>query len=108
MSEEKRTLEHIAIELGDIKRLLLILARDAIRKDLEPIITTDERKRIWALCDGMNTTSEIAEQARITPRLVQMVVKELQEEDLVSIEKRGIPKRTFDYVPKTWRMRNVQ
>lgn len=107
MSEEKRTLEHIAMELGDIKRLLLIMARDAIRKDLEPIITTDERKRIWALCDGLNTTTEISQKAGITPRLVQMVVKELQNEDLVFVEKRGTPKRTFDYVPKTWRIKNV-
>ena len=104
--EDSRTLE-ISEQLEDIKRLLLVMARDSIKKDLDEIITTHEKRKVWALCDGINTTNEISQKAGISMRYVQIIVKELQNADLISLEKRGIPKRVFDYVPKNWRMKNV-
>jgi len=105
--EESRTLEHISEQLGEIRHLLLIMARDSITKDLDDIITTNEKRKVWAYCDGLNSTTEISQKADISMRYVQAIVKELQNSNLVSIEKRGIPKRVFDFIPKTWGLRNV-
>ena len=39
-------------ELTRIRQLLEMLARSDLKDELEKVATTDERKRIWALCDG--------------------------------------------------------
>jgi len=106
--EENRTLLGISEQLEEIKNLVQLLARDAIKKDLEEIITTDERKKFWALCDGFNTTGDIATKSGVTIRSVQRVLKDLQDANLIDVEKRGTPKRVYDYVPKSWRMKNVE
>jgi len=101
-------MEEMSKQLGEIKQLLLVMARGDIQKELETIITTDEKKKIWALCDGINTTTEISNKAKVSIRYVQVIIKDLQNANLVSVEKRGIPKRVFDYVPKNWRVKNVE
>ena len=89
-------------ELTNIRQLVEMLARDALRKELENVATTDDRKRIWALCDGSLSTDKIAREVNITQRTVQIFVKALQDADLVVKERRGYPKRRFDYIPSDW------
>jgi len=89
-------------ELSKIRQLLEILARGALKAELERVATTAKRKRIWALCNGLLSTEEIAQKANVSQRAVQIFVKELQEADLVIIERRGYPKRRFDYIPSDW------
>lgn len=98
----------ISEQLGEIKQLLLVMARGDIQNELETIITTDEKKKIWALCDGINTTNEISNKAKVSIRYVQIIIKDLQNVNLISVEKRSIPKRVFDYVPKNWGVKNVE
>ena len=90
-------------ELTKIRQLLLILVEDALKKKLEKVATTKERKKMWSLLDGTLSTEEIAKRVNVTVRAVQIFVKELKEMDLVIIEKRGYPKRRFDYVPLDWK-----
>ena len=91
-------------EISTIRQLLEMLARKALKEELERLATTNERKKIWALCDGLRSTKEIAEEVGITQRTVQRFIKELQEADLIIIEKRGYPKRRFNYVPSDWKI----
>ncbi len=105
--EESRTLEYISEQLGEIRHLLLIIARDTITKDLDDIITTNEKRKVWSYCDGLNSTAEISQKAGVSMRYVQAIVKELQNSNLISIEKRGTPKRVFDFVPNTWGLKNA-
>ena len=99
---DERIVQVLLDELSKIRQLLEILARNALREELERIATTDERKRIWALCDGLRSTEEIAKKVGVTPRTVQRFIKELRNVDLVTIVKRGYPKRRFDYIPSDW------
>lgn len=92
-------------ELTKIRKLLELLAKDSIKGELERITTTDERKKVWALCDGNNTTSEIAQKVTISLRAVQIALKELQEAGLITTGRRGYPKRAYDYVPPGWEIR---
>jgi hypothetical protein len=96
--------EKIYEELVRIRSLLEILASDKIREKLESVATTKERQAIWASCDGLTSTEEIAGKTRISQRAVQLFVKELLEKDLLYIERRGYPKRKFEIIPPAWRI----
>ena len=91
-------------EVSTIRLLIEILARKALKEELEKLATTNERKKIWALCDGLRSTDEIAKEVGVTQRAVQRFIKELREADLVIIEKRGYPKRRFNYIPSDWKI----
>lgn len=101
MSE--KTLMSLYEEIIKIRQLLEISVKDNLRKELERILTTKERKMVWALSDGFMDTQAIAEKAGISQRAVQIIVKDLQNADFLVIERRGFPKRKFDYVPPEWR-----
>ena len=99
---DEKSIQVLLDELSKIRQLLEILTRNALKEELERIATTSERKRIWALCNGLRSTEEIAKKVGVTPRTVQRFIKELRKVDLVTIEKRGYPKRRFDYIPSDW------
>ena len=89
-------------EVSKIRQLLEMVARDSLKAELEKIATTPTRKRMWALLNGMTSTEEIAKKVNSTQRSVQIFVKELRNADLITMEKRGYPKRKFDYIPAEW------
>jgi predicted transcriptional regulator len=57
--------------------------------------------------DGFSSTEQIAQRAGVSQRSVQLLVKELVDAGLVVMERRGYPKRVFDYIPSEWRVSNV-
>jgi len=89
-------------EIVKMRELLQILASEKIKERVEYIATTVDRKKVWTLCNGMYSTSEIAEKVNISLRAVQIFLKELQDAGLVNTERRGYPSRAFDYVPPGW------
>ena len=91
-------------ELIKIRQLLERLARKDLKEELEGVATTDERKRIWALCDGLTSTLDIASKTGVSQRAVQIFVNELQDKDLITVERRGYPKRKYDYIPSDWKI----
>jgi len=97
--------EKIYEELVKIRLLLERLTREEVKEDLESVASTDERKIMWTLCDGLNSTSEIASKAGVSQRTVQIFINELAVKDLVTTEKRGYPKRRYDYVPSDWQIK---
>jgi DNA-binding transcriptional ArsR family regulator len=92
-------------EIVKIRQLLEIALKDDLRRELERILTTKERKAVWASSDGFTDTRTIARKAGISRRAVQITVRELQEAELLTVEKRGFPKRKFDYVPFEWKQK---
>ena len=91
-------------ELVLIRSLLERLLRDTLRRDLEAIATTKERRAIWASLDGIKNTDEISQKTGVSQRAVQIFVRELLDSDLISMERRGYPRRRFDYIPSSWRL----
>jgi len=107
MMEEQIILERIYDELVKVRYLLEIAIRSELKKEIEKIVTTDERRKIYALLDGFSNTEEISKKAGVSQRAVQLLVKELVDAGFVVVEKRGYPKRVFDYIPPEWRVSNV-
>ena len=100
-------LEELHGEMVKVRHLLEIMVRDQLKKSLEQSVTTEERRKIYALMDGISGTDAIAQKAGVSQRSVQLLVKELLDAGLVSLEKRGYPRRTFDYIPSEWRIQSV-
>jgi predicted transcriptional regulator len=50
----------------------------------------------------LNSTSEISSRVGVSQRAVQIFVNELQAKDLITMERRGYPKRKYDYIPSDW------
>lgn len=100
MSYDQRIFE----ELLRVRRLLEFLVRDNVGRELEKTVKTRERRRIWGLMDGLRSTEELARETGVSQRAVQLFVKDLLRVDLVTMDRRGYPKRNFDYVPATWRV----
>jgi len=92
-------------EIQKIRQLLEILTRDSMKKELEKYATTNQRRRIWALCNGFLSTDQIAKRAGVTTRTVQLFLEELRKAELVTFIKRGYPKRRFDFVPSEWKVK---
>jgi len=107
MSGEQNLLEEVHGELVKVRHLLEILVREELKKSLEELLTTQERRKIYAIMDGLSGTEEIAQKVGVSQRSVQLLVKDLSDAGLVSLGRRGHPRRTFDYVPSEWRIQNV-
>jgi len=101
---EQALLEKLLEETINMRKLLEILVSDKLKTKLEEVATTAERKRIYALCDGLTSTETIAQKAGVSQRAVQDVVKRFAEMDLVAVSRRGYPKRLFEWVPAEWRV----
>ena len=89
-------------ELVKIRELLQLLVSENIKEKVEQIATTNERKKVWALSNGENSTADISSKVDISLRAVQIVLKELSDAGLIILERRGYPKRAFNYVPPSW------
>jgi DNA-binding HxlR family transcriptional regulator len=100
MSQEM--LINIYDEIVKVRQLLEMTVKDKFEKELEKILTTKERKMVWALSDGLTDTKAIAKKAGISQRAVQRTVKELQIAEFLVVERRGYPRRKFNYVPYKW------
>lgn len=104
MYNEKVVMEEICEEITKIRTLLEFIARGNLKEELEKVATTPERKRIWALCNGSLSTEEIAEKIGRTQRAVQQFIRKLGKANLIEAERRGYPKRRFNYVPSDWNL----
>ena len=105
ISMSEKMLMSLYDEVVKIRQLLEITFKNDLMKELKTILTTQERRMLWALSDGFTDTKTIAKKTALSMRAVQITVKELQEADLLVVERRGYPKRKFDYVPSEWKLK---
>lgn len=95
-------------EIVKIRQLLEMTFKNDLKTELEKILTTKERKTIWVLSDGFTDTKTIAKKSGISRRAVQIAIRDLRDADLLVVERRGFPKRKFDYVPSEWQREKVE
>lgn len=107
MARSENLLERILTELVEIKQILLLNSREVLKNELNELASTNERKEIWGLLDGLTSTTEISKTVGVSTRTVQFFVSQLEEKELVITEKRGYPKRRMDYIPSDWQLKEV-
>lgn len=89
-------------ELKAIRQILEIQSREPLRREIERVATTPERKEMWRLCDGSLSNEEIAKQINVTLRSVQYFVQDGIAIGVLTQVKRGTPQRKMDYIPPEW------
>lgn len=107
MAYRDELLEKILSELKEIRHLHLLNSRETLILLLNELASTDERKQIWGLLDGLTSTSDIAEKVKVSSRAVQFFISQLEEKELIITERRGYPKRRMDYIPSKWQLKEV-
>jgi hypothetical protein len=102
MAPELSDVDPVLRQLRVISRVLLITNREAIERDLGRIANTDDRKRTWALLDGIRTTSEIAGLLKMSERGVQLFIAKAAGAGFIETAPRKPPTRAIDLVPESW------
>ncbi len=90
-------------ELQKITRILTLANADSLSQALSEYASTDERKMIWVLIDGVQMPKDMAKKiGKITVRAVTSFLKELETARLIENPKRKPPTRLIDIVPSEW------
>ena len=89
-------------ELKKITKILTLVYGETVEKELSKVITSDERKKIWVLMDGVRTVKEIAQLVEVTVRSVNRFILIASKTGLVEAPWGKPPRRMIDYVPPSW------
>jgi len=94
--------EKILFELKKLAKMFQMVYSSQLNQQLNGLATTNERKMIWALIDGQNTSKNIADTINVTKRSVDRFLK-LAEDLGYVLNPWGKPAiRFIDYVPLEW------
>lgn len=100
MSGEDHSLE----ELRKISKILTLAHASVLEVELGKIASSDVRKKMWVLINGISMPKDIADKLKITDRAVNYFLDSLEKAGF--IENRGgrrePPKKVLDYVPPSW------
>jgi len=91
--------------LSQISKYAKLVAGSVVSELAKKIVSTDDRKIIWVLCEGKLTREQIATKFEIPTRTVSYFIDECMNFGLLEEEsgKGGHPKRVIDYVPQEWK-----
>jgi Fic family protein len=91
--------------LQDIARYAKLIASWVAMRQVEKLVSTNERKAIWYLCSGNLTREQIAKKSGISLRTVTTFIDMLKTYGLVEEEKDkgGHAQRVIDYCPPEWK-----
>jgi len=89
-------------ELKRISKILTLAHGEALESELSKIMTSDERKKIWVLIDGVKLSKDIAKDVGVTVRSVNRFLAIAEKAGLVENPWGKPSKRKIDYVPAKW------
>jgi hypothetical protein len=103
MEEETiQLLREINENLKALRKLKELELRGPITNELVVFASSNERKKMWILSDGVASTIEIAKQVGVSPRAVQYYVQDGLKAGFLRLDRRGYPSRTIDWIPPEW------
>ena len=89
-------------ELKKISKILLLAHASVVEAELGKIATSDGRKKMWVLIDGIRMPKDIAGLLKITERAVRYFLDSLLTAGFIENPRGQPPKRILDYVPPSW------
>jgi len=89
-------------ELRKISKILLLVNASVIESELGKIATSEDRKKMWVLIDGVRMPSDIATQLKVTARAVRYFLDGLTAAGFIENPRGEPPKKILDYVPPSW------
>lgn len=105
LEDVAKVLRGIEAKLSQISRMQAVIGASAGITLIEKLASTDDRKTIWAYCDGNLTREGITSETGIKLRTVAAFVSICKAYGLIEEEKEkgGHPKRVIDHVPDGWK-----
>lgn len=100
--EKLDLLREINESLKVIRKLTEIQLRGPIKDELAQFASSNERKKMWMLCDGALSTIEMSKKVGVSPRAVQYFVQDGLKAGFIRVDRRGYPSRTIDWIPPEW------
>lgn len=94
--------EEILKELKKISKIMTLSNGSIIEKELEKYATSEDRKKIWVLIDGIKQSDDIAKIIGKTKRVVDIFLQTLEGVSLVERHYNKPPIRSIEYVPISW------
>jgi len=98
MSDSDATLR----ELKTISKILLLSNSQAVKKEIEKVCSSEARKKMWALADGIRMPAVIATEAKVTTMAVSTFLNVGEAAGLIQYKRGEPPRRILDYVPPEW------
>ncbi|MHC3130069.1 MAG: winged helix-turn-helix transcriptional regulator [Candidatus Bathyarchaeota archaeon] len=87
--EETKLLREISSKLDSVISLLKLGQKSTIEVAKSRLLASDLRSKIYNLCDGRRTVSQIVKELRKSQPLVSRYLKELEEGGLIKSERMG-------------------
>lgn len=87
--DEIRLLRQISSKLDDVISLLRLGQKSTIEVAKSRLLASSLRSRIYNLCDGRHTVSQIAEELGKSQPLISRYLKELEDGGLIRSDRRG-------------------
>lgn len=89
-------------ELKKISKILILSNASVIESEIAKVASTNDRKRIWVLIDGIKMPADIGKEANTTAMTVSNFLNAGKAADLIDYKKGLPPQRILDYVPPSW------
>lgn len=89
-------------ELKKISKILTLTNASLLEKELEKIVSTNDRKKMWVSIDGHRRQQEIATDAGVTQAAVSYFLSAALAAELIEYPKGEAPYRIIEYVPPAW------
>lgn len=92
-------------ELQTITKILTLAHSESLEREISKYASTDRRKMIWVLIDGINMPSDIMNKIRTTKvgqRTVYDFLEVLEKAKLIENPEGKPPRRLIDLVPASW------
>lgn len=92
-------------ELKKITKILTFAHSEVLEKEIEKYASTDRRRMIWVLIDGINMPNDIINKIQTTKvklRTIYDFLEVLEKAELIENPKGKPPKKILDFVPASW------
>jgi hypothetical protein len=89
-------------ELRKISKILTLAHGESLEKEISKIASSDERKKIWVLMDGVKLPKDIAKDVGVTVQSVNRFLAIAEKASIIENPWGKPPKRLIDYVPAKW------
>lgn len=94
--------EEILKELKKISKIITLSNGKVLENEIAKYASTNDRKKIWVLIDGIRQADEIVKISGITQAPVYKFLKILEDSSLIERQYGKPPQRLLDYVPAEW------
>ncbi|MCW4010078.1 MAG: hypothetical protein NWF05_05605 [Candidatus Bathyarchaeota archaeon] len=90
-------------ELKKISKILTLANAELLEKTIADYASTNERKMIWVLIDGVRFPKDMASEiGNIKVRAIEIFLEELEKAQLIENPKRKAAEKLIEYVPPSW------